>query len=110
MADVQEQKRSTRTKQMPAAKAVAPTSQSKSCRVTMHSPSVLLLEIPADVNTSLPVWQAVRAQKVGVSWTVNPYSIVVHLTPDAPQQDERADETTPGVAQNPLLSLHPPFN
>ncbi|XP_028426209.1 protein mono-ADP-ribosyltransferase TIPARP-like isoform X1 [Perca flavescens] len=54
---------------------------SKSSKVTFLSPSLILLEIPADTNTSLPVWEAMRSQQVDIAWTVNPYSISVHLTP-----------------------------
>ncbi|XP_034528835.1 protein mono-ADP-ribosyltransferase TIPARP-like [Notolabrus celidotus] len=54
---------------------------SKSSKVTFLSPSLLLLEIPADTNTSLPVWEAMRSQQVDVAWIVNPYGISVHVTP-----------------------------
>ncbi|XP_033931057.1 protein mono-ADP-ribosyltransferase TIPARP-like [Pseudochaenichthys georgianus] len=55
--------------------------RSKPSKVTFLSPSLVLLEIPADTNTSLPVWEAMRSQLVDIAWTVNPYSISVNLTP-----------------------------
>lgn len=54
---------------------------STSSKATLLSQSLLLLEIPADTNTSLPVWEAVRSQQLDVAWAVSPYSITVHLTP-----------------------------
>ncbi|KAM3587533.1 uncharacterized protein V6R79_008203 [Siganus canaliculatus] len=59
---------------------------SKSRKVCLLAPSLLLLEIPADTNTSLPVWDALRSDQLDLSWTVNPYSISVHLTPTPPKQ------------------------
>lgn len=61
---------------------------SRSSSVTFLSPSLILLEIPADTNTSLPVWDAMRSQQVDVSWTVNPYSVSVHVTPVTSQQEK----------------------
>lgn len=55
--------------------------RSKPSKVTFLSPSLVLLEIPADTNTSLPVWEAMRSQLVDIAWTINPYSISVNLTP-----------------------------
>ncbi|XP_022604820.1 TCDD-inducible poly [ADP-ribose] polymerase-like [Seriola dumerili] len=81
---------------------------SKSSIVTLLSPSLLLLEIPADTNTSLPVWEAVRSQQVDVAWSVNPYSISVHLTPMTPKQGKGTtsskSESTPNVVQTSALS------
>lgn len=54
---------------------------STSSKAVLLSPSLLLLEIPADANTSFPVWEAVRSQQLDIAWTVSPYSISVHLTP-----------------------------
>ncbi|XP_060937944.1 protein mono-ADP-ribosyltransferase TIPARP-like [Limanda limanda] len=54
---------------------------SKTSQVTLLSPSLLLLEIPPDTHTSLPVWDAVRSQRVHVTWSVNAYSVGVRLTP-----------------------------
>ncbi|XP_040886090.1 protein mono-ADP-ribosyltransferase TIPARP-like [Toxotes jaculatrix] len=76
-------------------------SPSKSSRVTFLSPSLLLLEIPADTNTSLPVWEAMRSQHVDIAWTVNPYSVSVHLTPMTSKQEKG---TTSSVAQTSVLS------
>ncbi|XP_039647501.1 protein mono-ADP-ribosyltransferase TIPARP-like isoform X2 [Perca fluviatilis] len=76
---------------------------SKSSKVTFLSPSLILLEIPADTNTSLPVWEAMRSQQVDIAWTVNPYSISVHLTPVSSTQGKittsRKSESTSSVAQ-----------
>ncbi|MEQ2243063.1 hypothetical protein ILYODFUR_003176 [Ilyodon furcidens] len=58
-----------------------PKCPSESSKVILLNSSLLLLEIPADTNTSLPVWDAVRSLKVGVTWTVDPYSISISLTP-----------------------------
>ncbi|XP_056223198.1 protein mono-ADP-ribosyltransferase TIPARP-like isoform X1 [Seriola aureovittata] len=81
---------------------------SKSSIVTLLSPSLLLLEIPADTNTSLPVWEDVRSQQVDVAWTVNPYSISVHLTPMTSKQGKGTtsskSESTPNVVQTSALS------
>uniref|UniRef100_A0A3Q3AVP0 Poly [ADP-ribose] polymerase n=1 Tax=Kryptolebias marmoratus TaxID=37003 RepID=A0A3Q3AVP0_KRYMA len=91
------------TKRKFATQPVAPELESRPSRVTMLSSSLLRFEIPADINTSLPVWDAVRSQKVVVAWTVDPYSISVHLTPEAPRQRNaaaaRKGKSTPGVAQ-----------
>ncbi|XP_062239289.1 uncharacterized protein LOC133949119 isoform X1 [Platichthys flesus] len=54
---------------------------SNSSQVTLLSPSLLLLGIPPDTDTSLPVWDAVRSQRVHVTWSVNAYSVGVRLTP-----------------------------
>ncbi|XP_034435003.1 protein mono-ADP-ribosyltransferase TIPARP-like [Hippoglossus hippoglossus] len=54
---------------------------SKSSKVTLLSPYLLLLEIHPDTDTSLPVWDAVRSQRVHVAWSVNAYSVGVRLTP-----------------------------
>ncbi|XP_054480881.1 protein mono-ADP-ribosyltransferase TIPARP-like [Anoplopoma fimbria] len=66
---------------------------SKSSKVTFLSPSLFLLEIPADTNTSLPVWEAMRSQQVDIAWTVNPYSVSVHLTPVTLKQGENTTST-----------------
>ncbi|XP_031715152.1 protein mono-ADP-ribosyltransferase TIPARP-like [Anarrhichthys ocellatus] len=63
---------------------------SKSSKVTFLSPSLFLLEIPADANSSLPVWEAMRSKQVDIAWTVNPYSIGVHLTPATSKQGKSA--------------------
>ncbi|KAM4712359.1 protein mono-ADP-ribosyltransferase TIPARP-like [Anableps anableps] len=66
----------------------APKGPSDSSRVILLSSSILLLEVPADTNTSLPVWDAVRSLKVGVTWTVKPYSISVNITPLTVKQED----------------------
>ncbi|XP_044041753.1 protein mono-ADP-ribosyltransferase TIPARP-like [Siniperca chuatsi] len=76
---------------------------SKSSKVTLLSPSLLLLEIPADTNTSLPVWDAMRSQQLDIAWIANPYSISVHLTPVTSKQGTTTtsskSESTSSVAQ-----------
>uniref|UniRef100_A0AAQ5ZP14 Poly [ADP-ribose] polymerase n=1 Tax=Amphiprion ocellaris TaxID=80972 RepID=A0AAQ5ZP14_AMPOC len=59
-----------------------------SSKVTLLGQSFLLLEIPADTNTTLPVWEALRARQVVITWTANPYSISVRLTPMTSEQGE----------------------
>ncbi|XP_051249109.1 protein mono-ADP-ribosyltransferase TIPARP-like [Dicentrarchus labrax] len=84
----------------------------KSPNVTLLNQSLLLLEIPADTNTSLPVWEAIRSQQVGIVWTVNPYSISVHLTPLTSKQDNTTtssqSEGMPSVAQTSAPSTSIP--
>ncbi|XP_071358051.1 protein mono-ADP-ribosyltransferase TIPARP-like [Trachinotus anak] len=81
---------------------------SKSSKVMFLSPSLLLLGIPADTNTSLPIWEAMRSQQVDIAWTVNPYSISVHLTPVTSKQGKGTasskNESTPNVVQTSTLS------
>lgn len=60
---------------------------SDSSKVLLLNPSLLLLEVPADTNTSLPVWDAVRSLNVGVTWTIKPYSISINLTPFTVKED-----------------------
>lgn len=75
---------------------------SKASYLTSH----LLLQIPADTNTSLPVWEAVRSQQVGVAWTVNPYSITVNLSPltsKPPKASSRGSSTS--AAPQPPVDL-----
>lgn len=66
---------------------------SSSSKVTMLSPSLLLLEIPADINTTLPVWEAMKSQQLDIAWTANPYSLGVHLTPATSKQDTASDKS-----------------
>lgn len=54
---------------------------SKSSKVLLLGQSLLLLKIPEDINTSLPVWEAIRSQQLDIAWTVSPYGISIHLTP-----------------------------
>ncbi|XP_072233465.1 protein mono-ADP-ribosyltransferase TIPARP-like [Leuresthes tenuis] len=68
------------------AKAVAASPSSKLSKATTLSPCLLLLEIPADANTSLPVWDAFKSKQVDIKWTVSPYSISVQLTPMTSKQ------------------------
>ncbi|KAM9846070.1 protein mono-ADP-ribosyltransferase TIPARP-like [Aulostomus maculatus] len=92
-----------------------PEPQAEPPSVTMPSPSLLLLEVPADVSTSLPVWDAVKAQQVEVAWTVSPYSLAVQLTPvtsepgKTPLSSRAAVSPPKVVVQQPvLLSLSSP--
>ncbi|XP_019967647.2 protein mono-ADP-ribosyltransferase TIPARP-like [Paralichthys olivaceus] len=55
--------------------------RAKSSKVTLPHPSLLLVEIPPDTNVSLPLWDALRSQSVDVAWSVNAYSVGIHLTP-----------------------------
>ncbi|XP_070710334.1 protein mono-ADP-ribosyltransferase TIPARP-like [Pempheris klunzingeri] len=77
-------------------------------KVTLLSPSLLLLEIPADTNTSLPVWEAIRSQQLDIAWTVHPYSVSVRLTPVSPKQGMTPTscrrESTSSVVQIPAPS------
>uniref|UniRef100_A0A3B5MAT0 Poly [ADP-ribose] polymerase n=2 Tax=Xiphophorus couchianus TaxID=32473 RepID=A0A3B5MAT0_9TELE len=73
----------------------------------MLNSSLLLLEVPADTNTSLPVWDALRSLKVGVTWTVKPYGISINITPlTVKQEDITAScerENTSSVAETSSL-------
>ncbi|KAK2859089.1 hypothetical protein Q5P01_003709 [Channa striata] len=60
----------------------------------------LLLKIPADINTSLPVWEALRSQQVDARWTVEPYSISVHLTPATLKKGKTTASGKRGAAAN----------
>uniref|UniRef100_A0A8D2ZSW3 Uncharacterized protein n=1 Tax=Scophthalmus maximus TaxID=52904 RepID=A0A8D2ZSW3_SCOMX len=100
MADAASSRRAKRTK---AADSNEPPP--KTSRVTLLSPSLLLLEIPADADTSLPVWDALRLKYVDVAWTVNPYSVSVHLTPVTSAPGERGSGPDPARAAPPALSL-----
>ncbi|CAL8242168.1 unnamed protein product [Merluccius merluccius] len=43
--------------------------------------SHLLLEIPADADTRLPVWDAMRAQQADLTWAIHPYGIHICFSP-----------------------------
>ncbi|XP_045927688.1 protein mono-ADP-ribosyltransferase TIPARP-like [Micropterus dolomieu] len=88
---------STRAKKRKSEKDIL-ESQSKSSKVTLLSPSLLLLEIPADTNTSLPVWDALRSQHLNIAWTFNPYSMTIHLTPVTSKQ---STTTTSSKSESP---------
>ncbi|XP_041636996.1 protein mono-ADP-ribosyltransferase TIPARP-like [Cheilinus undulatus] len=77
-------------------------SETRSSKVTFLSPSLLLLEIPPDTNTSLPVWEAMRSQHADVAWTVNPYSVSVHLTPQTSTQGSSSESKS---SETPSSSL-----
>ncbi|CAJ1054692.1 protein mono-ADP-ribosyltransferase TIPARP-like [Xyrichtys novacula] len=84
-------------------------------KVTFLSQSHLLLEIPQNTNTNLPVWEAFTSGEVKVAWTVNPYSINVHVTP-LPSIQEEGDESIitqpqPAVQPSPTTKKKvPPIN
>ncbi|XP_070784884.1 protein mono-ADP-ribosyltransferase TIPARP-like [Enoplosus armatus] len=95
-----------RTKRKLASDVLVSEPPSKSSKVTLLSPSLLLMEIPSDTNTSLPVWEAMRSQQLDIAWTVNPYSISVHLTPVTSKQGKTSSksESASSVAQAPAPS------
>uniref|UniRef100_A0A665VBY7 Poly [ADP-ribose] polymerase n=1 Tax=Echeneis naucrates TaxID=173247 RepID=A0A665VBY7_ECHNA len=76
--------------------------QPKTSKVAFLSPSLLVLEIPADTNTSLPVWEALTSQQVDIAWTVSPYSISVQLTPTTTKlrKSKTSSKSASGGVQN----------
>ncbi|XP_071368336.1 protein mono-ADP-ribosyltransferase TIPARP-like [Centroberyx affinis] len=97
-----------RKRKKAAAVVSTPESPSMSSKVTLPSPSLLLLEIPADANTTLPVWDAMRSQQVDISWAVNPYSINVHLTPVPSKPGKTASPSKSESASNLAQTSAPP--
>ncbi|KAG7497591.1 mono-ADP-ribosyltransferase TIPARP-like isoform X1 [Solea senegalensis] len=97
---------SRRSKRNMAASVSEPLA--KSSKVTLLSPSLLLLEIPSDTNTSLPIWDAMRAQHVDVTWTVNPYSVSVHFTPKTSKPDREGTSAVakPSFGSSNVLQPH----
>uniref|UniRef100_A0A3P9QH12 TCDD-inducible poly [ADP-ribose] polymerase-like n=1 Tax=Poecilia reticulata TaxID=8081 RepID=A0A3P9QH12_POERE len=87
----------------------APKGPSDSPKAILLNSSLLLLEVPADTNTSFPVWDALRSLKVGVTWTVKPYGISINLTPlPVKQEDITAScerENSSSVAETSSLQL-----
>lgn len=67
--------------------AAEPTSQSSK---VMQTSTVPILEIPADTDISLPVWDALRSRQVDMTWSCNPYSISVLLTPAISKEQSNA--------------------
>ncbi|KAI1888559.1 hypothetical protein AGOR_G00186420 [Albula goreensis] len=55
---------------------------------SLLSPSALLLQIPPCTNTSLPVWDHMRAAQVEALWSVTPYGITVQMTPLTSQKTQ----------------------
>ncbi|KAG9335910.1 hypothetical protein JZ751_003567 [Albula glossodonta] len=55
---------------------------------SLLSPSALLLQIPPCTNTSLPVWEHMRAAQVEALWSVTPYGITVQMTPLTSQKTQ----------------------
>ncbi|XP_061571250.1 protein mono-ADP-ribosyltransferase TIPARP-like [Cololabis saira] len=70
--------------------------------------SLLILEVPAVLNTSSPVWDAIWSKQADLTWSVSPYSVSVHLTPtDAGQKSSTTSgnaESTTDVAQTSEFS------
>uniref|UniRef100_A0A3B4ZTK8 TCDD-inducible poly [ADP-ribose] polymerase-like n=1 Tax=Stegastes partitus TaxID=144197 RepID=A0A3B4ZTK8_9TELE len=85
--------------------------QPRSSKVTFLSHSFLFVEIPADADTSLPVWEALRSRQVDMSWTVNPYSISIHVTPVTSKQGNASassiNETTSSSTFSPGVQYVP---
>uniref|UniRef100_A0A8C6SAC3 WWE domain-containing protein n=1 Tax=Neogobius melanostomus TaxID=47308 RepID=A0A8C6SAC3_9GOBI len=61
-------------------------------KVSLLNPSQLLLEIPPEINTSMPVWNAIKSQEVSAVWTVNPHCINVSVSPAISNQDQTQRE------------------
>lgn len=87
---------------------------SKSSRVTLLTPSHLLLEIPAVTNTSLPVWDAVKSQQLDITWTISPYCVNVHLTPAVPTEASAPSSSKGNRRSKRICSVAqtsaPPYN
>ncbi|XP_045065562.1 protein mono-ADP-ribosyltransferase TIPARP-like [Coregonus clupeaformis] len=79
----------------------------KSAKVSFLTPSLLVMEVPSDTNTSLPVWDAMHSQQVDVVWTVTPYSINVRITPLQVRADYYTLFPQPGAV---TISPHKPQN
>lgn len=99
-------KRATKRKMSASAKAAEPVSRSS--KVTFLSPSLLLLEIPADADTSLPVWEAMRAEQADITWTVKPYGLSINITPLTSKKGKHSapskSESTSSMVQTAGLS------
>ena len=59
-----------------------PEPPAKTSKVSLLSPSLLMLEVLPDTDTSVPVWDAVRSQRAHVEWSVDAYSVQIQLTPE----------------------------
>ncbi|XP_030576379.1 protein mono-ADP-ribosyltransferase TIPARP [Archocentrus centrarchus] len=71
--------------------------EARSSRDIFMSPSHLLFQIPANINTSLPVWEAMRAEQAEITWTMNPYSLSLNITPLTSRQGKC---TTPSKSES----------
>ncbi|XP_036374374.1 protein mono-ADP-ribosyltransferase TIPARP-like [Megalops cyprinoides] len=75
-----------------------------SCRhgqVSLLSDTDLLLQVPSGANTSLPVWESVRAAQVEVEWTLTPYSINIRITPLTSPKAKALPQTKAPTAAQP---------
>ncbi|XP_023666692.1 protein mono-ADP-ribosyltransferase TIPARP-like [Paramormyrops kingsleyae] len=84
--------------------------------ITVFSTSQLVLQIPAQTNTSLPVWQLIHTGQVEVEWSEAPYNINIRITPLYPQAGSQTlsktsatDQLVP-VHQVPKLFTLPPVS
>lgn len=82
-----------------------PDSRSISSTANLIGQSLLLLEIPSDANTCLPVWEAIRSQQVDIRWTVNPYSISVLLAPITSKQKKPTNTSKGGLESSVAQTL-----
>ncbi|XP_036374373.1 protein mono-ADP-ribosyltransferase TIPARP-like [Megalops cyprinoides] len=76
-----------------------------SCRhgpVNLLGDTDLILQIPLSANTSLPVWESVRAAQVEVEWTVSPYSINICITPFTSPKAKALPQTKAPTAAQPM--------
>lgn len=84
--------------------------EASSSRVIFLRPSRLLFEIPPSVNTSLPVWEAMREEQAEITWTVDPYSLSINVTPVTSKQRKRAapskrESSSSAVQSAPFSSI-----
>ncbi|XP_064199024.1 uncharacterized protein LOC135259072 [Anguilla rostrata] len=85
--------------------------QESSCRqvpVSLLSSTELLLQIPPNTNTSLPVWECVNAPQAGMQWSEAPYSITVQITPLTTQK-ARSNDQPVNQPQPPCQFKHVPL-
>nr|XP_004548466.1 TCDD-inducible poly [ADP-ribose] polymerase isoform X2 [Maylandia zebra] len=98
--------RATKRKLSGSAKAAEPASRSS--KVTFLSPSLLLFEIPADADTSLPVWKAMRTEQADITWTVKPYGLSINITPPTSKKGKHSaaskSESSSSMVQTAGLS------
>lgn len=87
---------------------------SKSSEIFLVGHSLLLLKIPEDINTSFPVWEAIRSKQLDITWTESPYCVNIQLTPMTSKQKE-TDSTilqpqtiTHFVIQQPIPTQNAP--
>ncbi|KAJ8381819.1 hypothetical protein SKAU_G00025970 [Synaphobranchus kaupii] len=80
--------------------------QGSSCRQVPVSSAKLLLQIPPNTNTSLPVWECVSSAQAEVMWSVTPHGITVQITPLTTQKAQSNDQpvTQPSSLSEAQLS------